>query len=228
MPMHVLGKCMHRYQNFLNDHDAIILNVNTVILTNRTFFGGPKDWCCENTGDRCASYNELAKKSDPIMKDFHEKLCKKITQDGGDYCVVLFGDHAWSVCANWFPAEKVINRGSIAHGSVIRNNWHWEQAWDDFLITIDRASAFLSGIKPIPFMDSDKGDYLHIGNDLNSLAGNVGDMSATSRRHGKMSPIFIPTGEIWRHGMLCVSTLLCRDFFTLMYHEQRIFGQGCY
>jgi hypothetical protein len=163
MPMPVLGKCMRRYQIFLNDHDAIVSNVDRVILTNRTFFGGPKDWCCEKTGDRCASYNEIAKLSDPIMKDFHEKLCEKITKDGGDYRVVLFGDHAWSACANWFPAKKVINRESIAHGSVIRNNWHRENARDDFLITVDRASAF-SGAVPIPFMDSEKSDFLHIGN----------------------------------------------------------------
>jgi hypothetical protein len=77
MPMRVLGKCMRRYQNFSNDHDAM---VDRVILTNRTFFGGPKDWSCDTTGDRCASYNEIAKKSDPIMKNFHEKLCEKITQ----------------------------------------------------------------------------------------------------------------------------------------------------
>jgi hypothetical protein len=60
MPMRVLGKCMRRYQNFSNDHDAIVSNLDTVILTNRAFFGGPKDWCCEKTGDRCASYNEIA------------------------------------------------------------------------------------------------------------------------------------------------------------------------
>jgi hypothetical protein len=72
MPMRVLGKCMRRYQNFSNDHDAIVSNLDTVILTNRAFFGGPKDWCCEKTGDRCASYNKLAKKkSDPIVKAFH-------------------------------------------------------------------------------------------------------------------------------------------------------------
>jgi hypothetical protein len=53
MQMRILGKCMHRYQNLLNEHDAIVLNLDTVILTNRTFFGGPKDWCCESTGDRC-------------------------------------------------------------------------------------------------------------------------------------------------------------------------------
>ncbi len=32
------------------------------------------------------------------------------------------------------------------------------------------------------------------------LAGNVGDMSATCRRQGEMSPIFVPTGQFWRHG----------------------------
>ena len=53
------------------------------------------------------------------MKDFHEKLCEKITQDGGDYRVVLFGDHVWSACASWFLKEKVINH---VHGSVIRSN----------------------------------------------------------------------------------------------------------
>ena len=92
MPMHVLGKCMRRYKNFSNNHDAIVSNIDRVLLTNRTFFGGEKDWCCKRTGDRCASYNEIAKLSDPLVKVFHEKLCQKITQDGGDYRVVLFGD----------------------------------------------------------------------------------------------------------------------------------------
>ena len=59
---------------------------------------------------------------------------------------------------------------------------------------------------------------------FNGLAGNVGNMSVTCRRQGEMSPIFVPTGEIWRHGFLCVGTLLCRDFPTLTYHEQMIFG----
>ena len=78
------------------------------------------------------------------MKDFHQKLCEKIAQDGGDYRVVLFGDHTWCAWANWFPVEKVINHESIALGSVIRNNWHRENARDAFLITVDRALAFLS------------------------------------------------------------------------------------
>ena len=33
MPMRVLGKCMRQYQIFLNDHDAIISNVNRVPIT---------------------------------------------------------------------------------------------------------------------------------------------------------------------------------------------------
>jgi hypothetical protein len=167
MPMHVLGKCMRRYKNFLNDHDVIVSNFDTVLLTNRTFIGGAKNWCCKSTGDRCASYNEIVKLSDPIVKVFHEKLCQKITKDGDDYRVVLFGDHAWSACASWFPKKKVINHVSIAHGSRIRNNYHREKARDDFLVTVDRASAFLSGAKPIPFVDSEKSEFLHIGNDPN-------------------------------------------------------------
>jgi hypothetical protein len=59
------------------------------------------------------------------------------------------------VHASWFPKEEVINHVRIAHGSLIRNNWHREQARDDFLITVDRASA-LSGAKPISFLDSEK------------------------------------------------------------------------
>ena len=68
---------------------------------------------------------------------------------------------------SWFPKKKVLNHGSIAHGSVVRNNYHREQARDDFLATVDRASAFLSGAETIPFVDSDKAKYLHIGNDPN-------------------------------------------------------------
>jgi hypothetical protein len=166
--MHVLGKCMRRYKNFLNDHDVIVSNFDTVLLTNRTFIGGAKNWCCKSTGDRCASYNEIAKLSYPILKVFHEKLCQKIMQDGGDYYrVIIFGDHAWRACTSWFPKKKVLNHGSIAHGSVVRNNYHREQARDDFLATVDRASAFLSGAETIPFVDSEKSEFLHIGNDPN-------------------------------------------------------------
>ena len=119
MPMRVLGKCMRRYQIFSNDHDAIVSNVDRVILTNRSFFGGPKDWCCEKTGNRCASYNALVKLSNPIMKDFHEKLCEKITQDGGNYRVVLFGDHAWSACV-------LVSEGG-SHQSCKNCTWIFDQ-----------------------------------------------------------------------------------------------------
>jgi len=114
----------YQTQTFSNDHDAIVAIMDKVILTNRTFFGGPKDWSCENSGDWGASYKNLAQLSDPITKVFHEKLCEKIVQDGGDYPVVLFGENAWDACKSWFPKAKVLNHGSIAHGSLIRNNWH--------------------------------------------------------------------------------------------------------
>ena len=44
------------------------------------------------------------------------------------------------------------------------------------------------------------------------LAGKVGDMSATCRRQGKMSPIFVPTGQFRRHGFWWVGSLLCRYY----------------
>jgi hypothetical protein len=78
-------------------------------------------------------------KAKPSDHEGFSRLCEKIMQDGGDYSVIIFGDHAWSACASWFPKEKVINHGSIAHESRIRNNWHREQARDDFLITVNRA-----------------------------------------------------------------------------------------
>jgi hypothetical protein len=63
---------------------------------------------------------------------------------------------------------------------------------------------------------------------LRTIKGIYGEtwlvMLATCRRQGEMSPIFVPTGQIWRHGFLCVCTLLCRDFPTLTYHEQTKFG----
>ena len=102
---------------------------------------------------------------------------QKITQDGGDHRVIIFGDHAWRACASWFPKEKVINHGSIAHGSRIRNNWHRENARDAFLVTVDRASAFLSGAVPIPFVE--KSHFLHIGN-------NPKKVRSTTRKEKKL------------------------------------------
>jgi hypothetical protein len=104
-------------------------------------------------------------------------LCEKITQDSGDYRVVLFSDHAWSACTNWFPRENILNCESIAHGSDIRNNWHRENARDAFLVTVDRASAFLSGAVPIPFVE--KSHFLHIGN-------NPKKVRSTTRKEKKL------------------------------------------
>ena len=63
MPFRVLGKTTRRYDtSFPTDHDAIVWNLDKVILTNRTFFGGPADWCTSE--DKCASYDDLMKVSD--------------------------------------------------------------------------------------------------------------------------------------------------------------------
>ena len=84
-----------------------------VLLTNRSFFGGPRDWASNRI--TFASYNELAKKSDPIVKDIHDKQCTRITQDGGDFRVVILDKHAYNECKNWFPKENVINDGIFLH-----------------------------------------------------------------------------------------------------------------
>ncbi len=40
---------------------------------------------------------------------------------------------------------------------------------------------------------------LGISHTTDTLAGNVGDISATCWRQGEMSPIFAPTGQFWQH-----------------------------
>jgi hypothetical protein len=52
---------------------------------------------------------------------------------------------SWKACKDWFQAEKVLNhdRHCIPHGSVVKNNWHREGGWDNFLLTVDRAAAFI-------------------------------------------------------------------------------------
>ena len=62
--------------------------VEKTILTNRMFFGGNHNWCDKRTGG-LTSYDELAQQTDPISKIFHENLCAKIMEDGGDYPVIL-------------------------------------------------------------------------------------------------------------------------------------------
>jgi hypothetical protein len=164
MPFHVLGKCMHRYNpgQFIDVDAAVRSTVEQTILTNHMFFGGKKNWCDKRTGDP-TSYNELAQLTDPLGQIFHEKLCAKIKADGGDYRVIFLGEHAWEGCRDWFYDDKILNIRSIAHGSLIRNNFHNDRHRDCFLRTLDAGAAFLSGKSPMPIDDAEKGTLLHIG-----------------------------------------------------------------
>ena len=58
-------------------------------------------------------------------KKFHERLCNKILDEGGDYRVIIFGVHAWDACREWFPREKILNQQNILHGCHIRRNMHY-------------------------------------------------------------------------------------------------------
>jgi flagellar biosynthesis GTPase FlhF len=164
MPFHVLGKCMRRYNpGQFNDVDAAVRStVEQTILTNRMFFGGVKNWCDKRTGN-LTLYNDLAQLTDPIGQIFHETLCAKITADGGDYRVIFLGEHAWEGCRDWFNDDKILNLRSIAHGSLIRNNFHNARQRDCFLRTLDAGAAFLSGKLLMPIDDAEKGTLLHIG-----------------------------------------------------------------
>jgi hypothetical protein len=102
------------------------------------------------------------------MKKFHENLCRKITADGGDYRVVLFGQHASNSCKDWFPQEKILNREAIPHGSYIRNNFPNSTQRDSFAFTLDLAAAFLSGNEPLPINGDKIGELLHVGVQANS------------------------------------------------------------
>jgi hypothetical protein len=61
------------------------------------------------------------------------------------------------------------DRHYIPHGSVVRNNWHREKGRDNFLLTVNRAAAFICGdITALEFGSSDpKDNYLHVGNNPN-------------------------------------------------------------
>jgi hypothetical protein len=59
---------------------------------------------------------------------------------------------------------------------------------------------------------------------LMHLAGNVGDMSATWRNVAYFCPDRTNLATCF---LVCWHTL-CRDFPTLTYHEQMIFGRACY
>jgi hypothetical protein len=164
MPFHVLGKCMHRYNpgQFIDVDCAVRSTVEQTILTNRMFFGGEKNWCDKRTGD-LTSYNDLAQLTDPLGQIFHETLCTKITADGGNYRNIFLGKHAWEGCRDWFNDDKILNLRSIAHGSVIQNNFHNARQQDCFLRTLDAGAAFLSRKSPMPIDDAEKGTLLHIG-----------------------------------------------------------------
>ena len=54
------------------------------------------------------------------------------------------------------------------------------------------------------------------------LAGNVGDMSATCRRQGEMSPIFVPTGQFRRHVSLVSEHFCVVNLPTSTYQRQTI------
>ena len=97
MPFNVLGRCLRRYTNTFSDDDSAVRSiVDKVFLSNRMLFDGKKDWCSKETGD-LKSYKDLCLRTDPIVKNLHESLCRKITADGGDYRVILFGQHAWDL-----------------------------------------------------------------------------------------------------------------------------------
>jgi hypothetical protein len=55
-----------------------------------------------------ASYNTLLLLTDPICKNFHERLCAKISDEGGDYRVIILIKHAWDACREWFPKENIL------------------------------------------------------------------------------------------------------------------------
>ncbi len=101
--------------------------------------------------------------TDPIGQIFYEKLCAKITADGGDYRVVFLDKHALEGCRDWFNDDKILNLRSIAQRNFIRNNFHNARQRDCFLCTLDAGAAFLSGKLPMPIDDAEKGTLLHIG-----------------------------------------------------------------
>ena len=168
MPFNVLGRCLHRYTNTFSDDDSAVRSiVDKVFLSNRMLFDGKKDWCSKETGD-LKSYKDLCLLPDPIVKNFHKNLCRKITADCGDYRVILFGQHAWDSCRDWFPHEMILNREAIPHGCYIRNTYHNRSQWDSFAFTLDLAAAFLSGNKPLPINGDEMDRLLHVGVQANS------------------------------------------------------------
>jgi hypothetical protein len=77
--------------------------------------------------------------------------------------------HGMRAKITWFPAKKVLNHGHITHGSGVVQRNHREEALDFFILTVDRAAAFICpAITHIEFEIFDsKANFLHIGNDKN-------------------------------------------------------------
>ena len=113
----------------------------------------------KHTGN-IASYNKLALLIDPIYEKFHERRYAKILEEGGNYCIIIIGKHAWDACREWFPEEKILNQRNTPHGSCIRRNmWlffysHWMLALHFFQVKIWRNQwlwARYSSSQIVPF-----------------------------------------------------------------------------
>ncbi len=55
--------------SFPTHHDAIVWNVDKVILTNRTFFGGPAGRLVYSEDKKFASYEDMMEISDEYTRD---------------------------------------------------------------------------------------------------------------------------------------------------------------
>ena len=93
---------MRRYnpRQFIDVDAAVEYTVEQTILTNYMFFGGEKNSCNKHTCD-LAWYNDLVQLTDPLGQIFHDKLCAKIAEDGGDYRVIFLVEHARVGCREW-------------------------------------------------------------------------------------------------------------------------------
>jgi hypothetical protein len=63
-PIRIIAQCVRRYENFSDDNEAVCLIVDKLLLTNRTFFGGPHDWA---TVIEILSLNTTASRQEPIQ-----------------------------------------------------------------------------------------------------------------------------------------------------------------
>ena len=63
-PIRIIAQCVRRYKNFLDDNKAVLSIVDKLLLTNRTFFGGPHDWA---TVIEILSLNTTASRQEPIQ-----------------------------------------------------------------------------------------------------------------------------------------------------------------